>query len=168
MFLFYFCVYDWSYCFNVLIPTTMFHEDIRVISKTTFFERATAACMLARRLQVYYGFYTPPLKLCDYVLFYYLRGVRPCHREYVVCHPEELSTLTSVAKPPNSWHQSLYLIKQNVEENQIHYRYQRISINAADHSIQTNRCFCFGIITIFLKINLRDNRIIIINIIGFQ
>ena len=71
----------------------MFHEDIRVVSETTFFQGTTTACMLARRLQVYYGFYAPPLKLCDYVLFYYLCGVRPCHRKNVVCYPKELLTL---------------------------------------------------------------------------
>lgn len=74
----------------------MFHEDIGVVGEAAVLEGAAAARMLARRLQVYYGFYTPPLKLCNYVFFYYLCGVRSCHRENVVCHPEELSTLTSL------------------------------------------------------------------------
>ena len=78
----------------------MFHEDIRVVSKTTFFERTTTACMLARCLQVYYGFYAPPLKLCNYVLFYYLCGVRPCHRKNIVCYPKELLTLISLVDSP--------------------------------------------------------------------
>lgn len=91
----------------------MFHEDIRIISKTTFFEGATAACMLARRLQVYYSFYTPPLKLCNYVFFYYLCGVRSCHRKNLVCHPEELSILTSF---PNYFNSSYIYIKTSTIE----------------------------------------------------
>lgn len=87
----------------------MFHEDIRIISKTTFFEGATAACMLTRRLQIYYSFYTPPLKLCNYVFFYYLCGVRSCHRKNLVCHPEELSILTSFPNYFNSSYIYIYI-----------------------------------------------------------
>lgn len=78
----------------------MFHEDIRIVSKTAFFEGAAAACMLTRRLQVYYSFYTPPLKLCNYVFFDYLCGVWSCHRENIVCHPKQLSILVSVSSSP--------------------------------------------------------------------
>lgn len=92
----------------------MFHEDIRIVSKTTFFERATTACMLARSLQVYYSFYTPPLKLCNYVFFYYLCGVRSCHRENLVCHPEELSILTSFL---NYFNSSYVYIKKKKKKN---------------------------------------------------
>lgn len=71
-----------------LIPTAIFHKNVWIICEAALFEWSPTARVLAGCLQIYYGFYTPPLKLGNYILLYYLRGARPCHRKDIIGHPK--------------------------------------------------------------------------------